>query len=176
MMRSKPDTDLRRALGGEASYLRRFARSLINDPAIADDLVQDTLERAISRWHLFDKSRDLRPWLFRILRNLNISQYRRAQQRGVHIELDTVAEVAVAPKPVDDSALMVRDISKALDMLPYEQREVLVLVALEGMKYREVVDVLNIPIGTVMSRLSRARERLRDLLEYPVQKTIRRVK
>lgn len=176
MMRSRPDTDLRRALSGEAGYLRRFARSLVNDPAIADDLVQDTLERAISRSHLFDKNRDLRPWLFRILRNLNISQYRQIQRRGVHIELDTVAEAALAPEPVHDSGAMVRDISKALEMLSYEQREVLVLVALEGMKYREVVDVLNIPIGTVMSRLSRARERLRELLDYPAQKTIRRVK
>ena len=176
MMRSRPDTELRRALSTEAPYLRRFARSLVSDPAVADDLVQDTLERAIGRLHLFDKSRDLRPWLFRILRNLNISQYRRIRQRGVHVALDTVTDAALAAEPVHDNGLMVRDISKALDMLPYEQREVLVLVALEGMKYREVADVLGIPIGTVMSRLSRARERLRELLDYPAQKTIRRVK
>jgi len=176
MMRSRSDTELRRALSTEAPYLRRFARSLVSDPAVADDLVQDTLERAIGRLHLFDKSRDLRPWLFRILRNLNISQYRRIQQRGVHVALDTVSDAALPAGPVHDDGLMVRDISKALEMLAYEQREVLVLVALEGMKYREVVDVLGIPIGTVMSRLSRARERLRELLDYPAQKTIRRVK
>ena len=176
MMRSRPDSDLRRDLAREAPYLRRFARSLVSDPAIADDLVQDTLERAISRGHLFDSTRALRPWLFRILRNLSISQYRQTQRRGVHVELDTVIETVLATDPVRDGGLMVHDISKALDMLPYDQREVLVLVALEGMKYREVVDVLNIPIGTVMSRLSRARQRLRDVLEYPEQKTIRRVK
>jgi RNA polymerase sigma-70 factor (ECF subfamily) len=138
--------------------------------------VQDTLERAISRSHQFDKTRDLRPWLFRILRNLNISQFRRAQRRGVHLPLDAAPDAALATPPAHDSDMAVRDISKALELLPFEQREVLVLVALEGMKYREVGDVLNIPIGTVMSRLSRARERLLELLQYPVQPPLRRVK
>ena len=176
MMRPKSDTDLHQALGAEAPYLRRFARSLVNDPAIADDLVQDTLERAITRLHLFDRTRRLRPWLFRILRNLNISQYRRAQRRGVHLSLDAAPDAALSTPPTHDNDMAVRDISKALDLLPFEQREVMVLVALEGMKYREVVDVLNIPIGTVMSRLSRGRERLRELLQYPDHPPLRRVK
>ena len=165
-----------KALTQETPYLRRFARSLVNNTAMADDLVQDTLERAINRMHLFDHDRKLRPWLFRILRNLNISEYRKMQNRDQHIEFDTVSETHSTSAQRPDSGLILHDISKALDELPYEHREVLVLVALEGLKYREVVDVLDIPIGTVMSRLSRAREKLRDLLDYPDHKTLRRVK
>ena len=176
MLQTKNNRVFLKTLMQETPYLRRFARSLVYNPAMADDLVQDTLERAISRMHLFDHDHELRPWLFRILRNLNISEYRKMQNQGPHIDFDTVAETHSASEQQPDGGLMVRDISKALDELPYEHREVLVLVALEGLKYREVVDVLDIPIGTVMSRLSRAREKLRDLLEYPDHKTLRRVK
>ncbi|MFV2003507.1 MAG: RNA polymerase sigma factor [Paracoccaceae bacterium] len=176
MSRAGPDAEFRQALIREAPYLRRFARALLRDAALSDDLVQDTLERAISRHQQFDKSRAMRPWLLRMLRNLAISQFRASARHGVALHLDTVDETGIAPTPDASPVLMLRDISSALQALPLEQREVLVLVALEGMKYREVVDVLNVPIGTVMSRLSRARERLRELLQYPETKSIRRIK
>ncbi len=176
MNRSYRNSDFRQALIREAPYLRRFARSLVGDMASADDLVQDTFERAISRAHLFDHNRELRPWLFRILRNLNISQYRQSRSRGVQVPLDEASETTATQNTPHDGNLAVRDISRALTLLPYDQREVLVLIALEGLKYREVMDVLDIPIGTVMSRLSRARERLRELLEITEHKTLRQVK
>lgn len=176
MRKTQPDADFRRALIDEAPYLRRFARSLVGDVAAADDLVQETLLRAIKRFDLYDRGRALRPWLFRILRNLTISQYRQADTRGTHVSLTEVEGTLPTPLSSQYSGLVLRDINRALDQLPFDQREVLVLVALEGLKYREVVDVLDVPIGTVMSRLSRARERLRQLLDLPEYNTIRRVK
>lgn len=173
MNRANSKFDFCQALIGEAPYLRRFARSLVGDAAAADDLVQDTIERAISRMHLFDRSRELRPWLFRILRNLNISQHRQSQKRGWQVPFDETSQTPVSLHTPQDTHTAIRDISRALILLPYDQREVLVLVALEGLTYREVVDVLDIPIGTVMSRLNRARERLREL---PKPKTLRQVK
>lgn len=176
MKYSQPDTEFRKALIAEAPYLRRFARSLVGDAAAADDLVQETLLRALRRVDLFDRSRDLRPWLFRILRNLNISQYRQASIRGPHLPLADVENTLTSSEFTHGELVALRDITRALDQLPYDQREVLVLVTLEGLKYREVVDVLDVPIGTVMSRLSRARERLRELLDLPDLNTLRRVK
>lgn len=176
MSRSGPDAEFRQALIREAPYLRRFARALLRDVALSDDLVQDTLERAISRHQQYDKTRALRPWLLRMLRNLTISRYRQNTRQGVTVPFDTVHETGLAVTPDASPTLILRDISRALEMLAFEQREVLVLVALEGMKYRDVADILSIPIGTVMSRLSRARERLRELLQYPETKSIRRIK
>lgn len=137
--------------------LRRYARALAGDRARADDLVQDTLERAFNKFHLWRPGSDLRAWLFTVMHNVYVNQVRSARN-FVPLE-DEAAEMAVAG--AQGAGIEVRDLERALALLPLEQREVLLLVALDDMSYAEVARVLGIPIGTVMSRLSRAREKLR---------------
>jgi RNA polymerase sigma-70 factor, ECF subfamily len=135
--------------------LRRYARALLRDRDAADDLVQDTLVRALPRVESVDDGRPLRPWLFTIMHNLHVSRWRRLKRRPT---LVTDAVLAVAP-----SQAAYVDAATTLDLLgalPDEQRQVLLLVAVEGLSYAEVAALLGVPIGTVMSRLSRARDRL----------------
>lgn len=140
--------------------LRRYARALVGDRARADDLVQDTVERAWNKFHLWRPGSDLRAWLFTVMHNVHVNQVR-ASRDFVALE-DESAEMAVAG--VQGASLEIRDLERALLLLPAEQRAVLLLVALEDMSYAEVSGVLDIPIGTVMSRLSRAREKVRTLM------------
>jgi RNA polymerase sigma-70 factor (ECF subfamily) len=140
--------------------LRRYARSLLGDRAAADDLLQDCLERAITRWHQRRSDGDAKTWLFTILHNLAITRLRQQARRGRHVELDGIDEGAVALPPTQEDALRHRDVVKALETLPEEQRSVLLLVSVEDLSYAEAAKVLDIPVGTVMSRLSRAREKL----------------
>jgi len=142
--------------------LRRYARALTGERTHADDLVQDTLERALIKLHLWQPGSDLRAWLFTLMHNVFINQLRARPARFI-AELDDEAE-QVAVRPTQTDWLEVRDLQAMLLRLPEEQREVLLLVGLEQMTYEETAGVLGIPIGTVMSRLSRARERLRGLL------------
>lgn len=142
--------------------LRRYARALTADRGRADDLVQDTLERAWVKYHLWQPGSDLRAWLFTIMHNVFINQVR-ANAAGATIPLDDET-VLPAVRATQSDRLDVRDLQAALSRVPEEQREVLLLVGLEQMTYEEAAGVLGIPIGTVMSRLSRARERLRALL------------
>jgi RNA polymerase sigma-70 factor (ECF subfamily) len=144
--------------------LRRYARALAGNRDDADDLVQDTLERAWSRASLWHGVADMRAWLFGIMHNLHVDRLRRPRLATVAIDDDT-PEIAVAA--TQGERLAVLDLQAALQRLPLEQREVLLLVALEDMAYAEVAAALGIPIGTVMSRLSRGRERLRALMEGP---------
>lgn len=138
--------------------LRRYARALTGDSASADDLVQDTVERGWSRIAQWRPDADLRAWLFGIMHNLHVDQLRRAAPPSASLEdLDLPA----APAP---ALLELRDLDSALQQLPSAQREVLLLVALEEMRYEDVAATLDIPLGTVMSRLSRARENLRKLM------------
>lgn len=142
--------------------LRRYAHALTGERARADDLVQDTLERALIKLHLWQPGSDLRAWLFTLMHNVFINQLRAQSGRLTAGLDDEAAQVAVRPTQTD--WLEVRDLQAALLRLPEEQREVLLLVGLEQMTYEESAGVLGIPVGTVMSRLSRARERLRGLL------------
>ena len=142
--------------------LRRYARALTGDRARADDLVQDTLERALIKLHLWQSGSDLRAWLFTIMHNVFVNQLR-SQPAAATAELDDEA-MQIAVRPTQSDLLEVRDLQTMLLRLPEEQREVLLLVGLEQMTYEEAAGVLGIPMGTVMSRLSRARERLRALL------------
>ena len=143
--------------------LRRYARALTGERSAADDLVQDTLERAWSKLHLWRTGSDLRAWLFTIMHNVHVNQVR---SRGAAATLPLDEEMPDAPvRPTQTDMLEVRDIDSALKRLPVEQLEVLLLVALEHMSYQQTADTLAIPIGTVMSRLARARERLRLLLD-----------
>lgn len=140
--------------------LRRYARALVSDRTRADDLVQDTLERAWNKFHLWRPGSDLRAWLFTVMHNVHVNQVRASRDHAVLD--DEGSEMAVAG--VQGASLEIRDLERALAALPPEQREVLLLVALEDMSYAEVASTLDIPIGTVMSRLSRAREKLRTLM------------
>lgn len=142
--------------------LRRYARALVGDRAEADDLVQDTLERAWSKFTLWRRTSDVRAWLFSIMHNLHIDQVRRPR-----LATEALANEAldVSVRGEQEDALAVRDIDAALRLLPDEQREVLLLVAIEQLTYDEVAKTLGIPVGTVMSRLSRGREKLRAVME-----------
>lgn len=159
--------------------LRRYARALLGDRARADDLVQDTLERGwdkLASW----RGGDMRPWLFGIMHNLHVDQLRKPGLATVPLDAaapcaELGAALGAAPPPTD--RLELRDMDAALARLPAEQRAVLLLVALEEMSYEEVALSLDIPVGTVMSRLSRGRERLRLLmLGQPVLAPLKVVK
>jgi RNA polymerase sigma-70 factor (ECF subfamily) len=168
--------DVVRALVDEMPYLRRFARGLVSDRALADDLVQDTIERALTRLHLFDRNLSLRNWLFRILRNLCVNHYRAVQRRGEHVEFDELAITDSVGLQAQEAQMQLNDVSAGLRQLSHEQREVLLLVSLEGLSYREAAEVLSLPIGTVMSRLGRARTHLREFMGEATDQRIRRVK
>jgi RNA polymerase sigma-70 factor (ECF subfamily) len=139
--------------------LRRYARALVGDREGADDLVQDTLERAVRKFHLW-RPGDLRAWLFSIMHNVFVNQLK-ARKVAYEVEIDD--SIAAPMSSVTSTDLM--DLDRALAALSPDQREVVLLVALEDMTYAEVGRALGIPIGTVMSRLSRAREKLRRLME-----------
>ena len=151
-----------RAIIAEIPRLRRYARALLGDRAAADDLVQDTLERAWSRLHQWRAGSDMRAWLFGIMHNLRVDQLRRPRLSTQSIDAD---EFELPTRPTQTDALELRDLESALGHLADEQREILLLVALEEMSYADIASTLGIPIGTVMSRLSRGRERLRLIME-----------
>lgn len=141
--------------------LRRYAWALTGNRASADDLVQDTLERAWSRLHLWQAGSDMRAWLFAIMHNVFVNGVRARRLETVALE----GEALEAPaQGTQEDGLLLRDLQAGLAQLPPEQREVLLLAGLEGMRYEEIAGVLGVPIGTVMSRLSRGRERLRTIL------------
>ncbi|MBP0589060.1 sigma-70 family RNA polymerase sigma factor [Paraburkholderia sp. LEh10] len=150
--------------------LRRYARALTGDPAWADDLVQDTAERALARWKGFRPDSNLRAWLLTILRHLYIDQLRVRREITVDDESAPWRNLEAPHGEVD--GLVLRDVQRALYCLPVEQREVMLLVCVEELSYQEASTALGVPIGTVMSRLSRAREHMRALLtEGPLHKS-----
>jgi RNA polymerase sigma-70 factor (ECF subfamily) len=155
----------RSALVALIPRLRRYARALTGDRPRADDLVQDTLERAITKWSLWRPGTDLRAWMFTIMHNVFVNQARRSNRDAVSTDPAVIAELDLADGAVADTLVQLNGIERALGQLPDEQREVLLLVALEGLSYDEVAHTLGVPAGTVMSRLSRARARLANLLE-----------
>jgi RNA polymerase sigma-70 factor (ECF subfamily) len=154
--------------------LRRYAFALVRDRDRADDLVQDTLERALSRWRLRRVEGDVRAWLFTILRNLHVSTWRRDRRHGSTVAVDEATMAAVAPR--QDTMLEVHDVLAALDQLPEEQKSLLLLVGVEDFSYDDAARILGMPVGTVMSRLSRARQRLRAIVETGKVTLLRRVK
>lgn len=145
----------------EIPRLRRYARALTGQGDRADDLVQETLARALDKWRFWQSSRDLRPWLFSIMHNLHADHYR----RETRIDYCEEEDLPCLPQRAEQTdALELRDLDRALALLPMEQREVLLLVALEELSYADVAKALGLPVGTVMSRLSRARSRLKTIL------------
>ncbi len=153
-MRTRPD------LIEHLPRLRRYARALTGDVTRADDLVQDTLERALSKLDLWQPGSDLRAWLFTLMHNLYLNQIR--SSRPQESALDEALDIPVSGGQME--ALGARDIHAALARLPEQQREVMLLVGLEQFGYEEAARIMGVPVGTVMSRLSRARERMRQML------------
>lgn len=158
----RPPQDFESEVVSWLPQVRRYARALTGDSAWADDLVQDTAERALSRWSAFRPHSNLRAWLFTILRNLYVDQLRGRREFAVDDESAPWRNLEAPRSEVD--GLVLRDVERALYCLTVEQREVLLLVGVEELSYSEAAAVLGVPAGTVMSRLSRAREHLRMLL------------
>src|SRR5262249_28127856 len=163
--------NIRDVLIDHVPRLRRYARALIHNRELADDLVQDTLERALGHTDQYRPGADPRAWLFAIMHNVHANHARRASARATHVSMDdeTIGDDALAMPDAQTRALEVRDLGAALAGMPAEQREVVLLVGLEDLSYAEVAQALDIPLGTVMSRLSRGRERLRMLMAGEAQ-------
>lgn len=143
--------------------LWRYAMALTRDPASADDLVQECLKRALTYIKDDQKIRDVRAYLFTILHNVHMDELARNQRSGIHVPIDEDGTCLAYPAP-QNTYVTCRELPKALDRLPREQRSVLLLVGLEGLSYRDAAEVLDVPVGTVMSRLSRGREALRAIM------------
>jgi RNA polymerase sigma-70 factor (ECF subfamily) len=160
--------------------LRRYAVGLLRSRDEADDLVHDCLVRALDKLHTRRDENDIRTWLFTILHNLFISQMRRRRLRPVPEALDEIPESVHSQRPAQEDGLQWRDLLRDLERLPEEQRSVVLLVSVEDLSYAETAAVLGVPIGTVMSRLARGRERLRQLssadASADVRPALRRVK
>ncbi len=152
-------TEARDALIACIPRLRRYARALTGSRSDADDLVQDTVERGWSRLTLWRHGSDMRAWLFAIMHNIHVDRFRRAEPPMDEFDDDVPTGVVPA------HGMELRDLESCLRRLPEDQREVLLLVALEEMRYEDVAAALCIPLGTVMSRLSRAREKLRHMMD-----------
>jgi len=163
-------TAFRQQLLSTIPRLRRYARSLVFDASAADDLVQTALERALAHWHQFDQRRDILVWVISIAHNAHMDD-RRRRSHLVNVEpLDLQDGPDSVAAPASDPGLRM-DLVAALSRLPVEQREPLLLVTLEQLSYAECAEVLHIPIGTVMSRISRGRAALRALLDGHVPAT-----
>lgn len=160
---------------GHVSGLRRFALLLVGDPHDADDLVQECLVRVIAQARSWRRVNDLRAYLFTTLHNVFVDGHRRRRARRSEVPIETVIADLLAP-PRQQDWIELRDLVAALQVLPKEQREVVLLVGLEGLSYLEAADVIGVPVGTVMSRLSRGREALRRLTTHGGTARLRVVK
>ncbi|MFD1555939.1 sigma-70 family RNA polymerase sigma factor [Paraburkholderia silviterrae] len=167
-MLRRPSAEFEAQVVAQLAPMRRYARALTGDAAWADDLVQDAAERALSRASSFRPDSNLRAWLLTILRHIYIDQLR--GRREIAVDDDSAPWRTLEAPHGEVDGLVLRDVQRALYLLPAAQREVLLLVCVEELSYQEASTVLGVPAGTVMSRLSRAREHLRVLLDTgPVQ-------
>jgi RNA polymerase sigma-70 factor (ECF subfamily) len=165
---TEPDqTRFRHDLAALLPRVRRFALALAGSMADADDLTQAALERALVRWRQFTPGTRLDSWVFRIAQNIWIDQMRSRKSRGPQMELSEAADAAIAQKDEHEMAADRIDIARTIAALPEEQRVVVGLVLVEGWSYQEAADLLRTPIGTVMSRLARAREKIKAALDAP---------
>lgn len=164
---SLPETDLVAAI----PRLRRYAHVLTRNPTRADDLVQDTLARAWDKRRLWRAGSDLRAWLFTIMHNVHVNHITLTRHEARNVSLDTDGECSLALQATARGNQLDRielaEVLQQVDRLPAEQREILLLAAVEGLRYDEIAAMLEIPIGTVMSRLSRARDKLRRATTNP---------
>ena len=141
--------------------LRRYAYALVNHKDTADDLVQDSLERALSRQNLWDPARAMKPWLMTLLHNIYANNARKYHRSPVLISINDTEELTDNSSTTD---LSLSDLQYSLDQLSDEHRQVVLLVGLEQMSYKETATILDIPVGTVMSRLTRARKNLKQIM------------
>lgn len=144
--------------------LHRFALQLTRNQDRASDLVQDSVERALRKAHLFDGS-NLRSWLFTICRRVFLNQIRSAKARGVSVELDDAPQSRLSSAQTQEQIMHFKDVVDAFQRLPLNDRVILSLIVIEGMKYEEAAETLDVPVGTVRSRLSRARSRLVSMVD-----------
>jgi RNA polymerase sigma-70 factor, ECF subfamily len=156
-------SDFFNLLEQEIPRLRRYARALARDTVRADDLVQETLLRAFRKEHLWEPGTDLRAWLFTIMHNQYVNEVRRAARDAGSLDVEDCSTFLVANSDPSASRQL-QELEQALSQLPEGQRQVILLVGLEGMSYDDVANILQIPIGTVRSRLSRGRDVLRKLM------------
>jgi len=156
-------------LADQLPHLLRYANALTRNTELAEDLVQDCLERAWSKKFLWNSKRQLRPWLFTIMHNLFINQLKKQS-----INTTTFSDYSTSERVVEDLSanmnednshlLQLRDFESALGKLTPEYREIILLAGLEKLTYKEIAKITGLPLGTVMSRLSRAREKLQQLM------------
>ena len=158
------NNDLIRQAQDEMPSLYRFARSLTRNPAEADDLVQDCMERAVKNIHQFRPGTNLRSWLFTILSNLHKDECRKRARRGRHVSVDEYQD-SIQDRPRQIDHLEVRNMAAAFSRLNRHDREVLILAGVRGMKYESIARRQHVAVGTVKSRLSRARQKLRTLMD-----------
>ena len=150
----------------EIPRLRRYARALTRRADRADDLVQETLVRAIAKSDLWQAGTDIRAWLFTIMHNLHVNMVRRAMRDDATVDIEQMSSSLMAITDPTASRQL-RELDTALARLSAEQREVILLVGLEGMSYEAAAQILEVPVGTVRSRLSRGRDALRQLMDMP---------
>jgi RNA polymerase sigma-70 factor (ECF subfamily) len=162
--------DFHHRLEREVPRLRRYARALTRNAVRADDLVQETLVRALHKEHLWQPGTDLRAWLFTIMHNQNVNEIRRAIRDDATVDLENCSAILTA-RTDPTASRQLRELDHALAQLPEEQRQVILLVGLEGMSYEDAAAILDVPIGTIRSRLSRGRESLRKLMDMDVKPT-----
>lgn len=155
--------------------LRRYARAWLRDESLADDLVQDCLERAVTSWRRRHGDA-VRPWLYAILHNLLVDHGRRVARRGTLVPIDAAEGPALSVAPEQAAAIEHGDLMRSLDALPPDQRAAILLVSVEDLSYADAAAVLDVPIGTLMSRLSRGRDRLAGLIGAGERPKLRRVK
>jgi RNA polymerase sigma-70 factor, ECF subfamily len=152
-----------RLLEKEIPRLRRYAFALTRNMSRADDLVQDTLVRAIAKQRGWQCGTNLRAWLFTLMHNQNVNGVRRSTREGAVEFDDTWPFPTAATDPA--AGLSLRDLDRALAQIPEERRQVILLIGLEDISYKEAATILDVPIGTIRSRLSRGRESLRILMD-----------
>jgi RNA polymerase sigma-70 factor (ECF subfamily) len=150
----------------EIPRLRRYARALTRSADRADDLVQETLLRAVAKAHLWQQGTDIRAWLFTIMHNQYVNMVRRAIREEATVDIEQMSSSLTATTDPTASRQL-RELEQALGQLPGEQREVILLVGLEGLSYEAAAQILTVPVGTVRSRLSRGRDALRRLMDLP---------
>ena len=165
---SRPFTD---ALVAQLPGLRRYAMALAGNAALADDLVQDCIERALGQEAQLREQARMSGWLRRILYHLYIDEIRRGRRRGREQDIADLADHLELSAPAPDNSA-VKEFIHAVNRLSAEHRQILLLVSVEELSYREIADELEIPLGTVMSRLARARERLRELMQSETAQVI----
>jgi RNA polymerase sigma-70 factor (ECF subfamily) len=165
--------ELCRLIEDQVPRLRRYARALTRNPERADDLVQDTVERALAKQHLWQPGTDLRAWLFTLMHNQNVNSVQRNMREGTAVDVEQLSSALIATTDPTASRQLF-ELERALGQLPVEQREAILLVGLEGLAYEEAAAILGVPIGTVRSRLSRGRDTLRRLMDMTGEDAIAR--